>query len=378
MSINTGNAGFITDNFPGIRAAFYRMGVMSGLPGISAICSRDLNLLKQGYFTSAQLASLANKTGFSIDNPFSVKIHRSTIIEKGVVIGNGVIIVSQGCRIGAGTMISDSEISQTAMIGKNNIIKGLSIIAENENDLSKAGRISIGDSNTITDVLISDNTQEGIFIGSHNKLNPNLSIRTLFHGWIYIGDNNDLGGDGGGVISTSYNYGKSIGYPLYIGSLSTKRGAEVLGGGVYGITHSIAEQIFNDVQTRCISIDEIENELLKMFGRDYFEGARVWMDELRDESCKGNIKFPDKPVAMFVGVVKPKASVVLGDPEKETEIRDGSRIQHSVIVPGTNIYERATVYFSIVNGKIEAGSKVIDQSTLDSNKLDPGYLDSWI
>ncbi|OGC23124.1 hypothetical protein A2310_00830 [candidate division WOR-1 bacterium RIFOXYB2_FULL_37_13] len=368
---------FWGDRVPATRKRLFNLGSRLGIPGLSAICARDLALLNEGYLTSAQLATLANRNGFTIENPFSVKIHRSTIIERGVVIGNGVVISAPNCKIGTGTKISESEILQPTLIGKNNAIKGLTV--ENDKKLLSFGQITIGDLNLVTGhVSISDNTGEGIQIGNNNKLNPNLAVRTLFSGWLYIGNNCDLGGDGGGVISTSYNYGKSVGYPMFVGSLSTKRGAEALGGSAYGITPQIAMLALLRIGRPVDNEADLGNVLLQLFGREAPDSAIKFLEELKKSARKGELTFPPKHVAMFVGVVKPKGSAVVGSTGKTIEVRDGTRLQHSVAIGNADIYERTAISYSLVSGRIEREIKIVDQRTDEQNSIDPGYLNSWM
>jgi len=383
-------------------SGLYRGVAKMGIPGISPIALREAALLDGGFYTGAQLAKMAATQGFSVENPFDVKIRVGTLVGENSVIGSGTVITGKHVCLGPNTIISGTTIEGNNItlgnanelrnvvikqgnitIVDGNVFNGTQIFPQTGNHMD--ANLSIGNNNVFGRTNIHNETGGTIDIGSNNQFGDNGQIRSVFAGNIHIGNWNSLMMDGGGVISTSYNFGNHWGGDIVIGyGVATKRGAELLGFGAYGITGEMMKRaLIEGGFGGSYEIDALDfgniNNVKSVLEEKIVKGTPE--DVLRVlASIRATIWIPnDKPsgsTVLIVGAAKPKASIIMGETDRTTEIRDSARIQHSAIMPGTDVYEGCKVYFELVDGgRVEAHTSRIGPNV--PNEKDPGYPDSW-
>jgi acetyltransferase-like isoleucine patch superfamily enzyme len=143
----------------------------SRIPGLQIYCAPALTASRRGFYTVGELVRKSQREGFTVISP------TTNLISRGVVIGKGTII----------------HPNVTIQRGSGKII-----------------------------------------IGRNNQLFPNLTIDLKDQASVRIGNNNELGHGGGGVISTFIGGSKKDG-DIVIGSETRlTRGFEVLGGSKIG------------------------------------------------------------------------------------------------------------------------------------------------
>jgi acyl-[acyl carrier protein]--UDP-N-acetylglucosamine O-acyltransferase len=372
----------------GLQKTIGAMIIRLGVPGLAPVLAHDRNLAQAGFLTTSQLARKAALGGFTLTNIFDVRISPNSTIMSGVEIGGGVTIdgkvrigegsILERCRIsgngiviGSGNRFYDTSIGQNGVtIMNNNVFTGTKIFPQDGKNGN--ANLCIGSDNNFGRTNIHNETGEAIYIGDHNQFGDGAQIRSMVAGWIHIGSYNSIGMDGGGVLSTAYNFGNKWCGPVYVGyGLATKRGAEVLGLGAYGVTSDMA--IAALAQYGISSETPYAGQLLSIFSQGMPADIERFLGYLRDLSVPAD-QMPKKTV-LIVGATKPKASIILGMPEAVTEVRDGTRIHHSVVMPGTNVGERCKIYFSTAEGAVDADTKLIGNDI--PSTIDPGYPDSW-
>lgn len=314
---------------------------------------RNQVLLDGGFYSSDELIDRALSVGFAVDDPFS-SIRRGTEIEEGAVITGGSAITGEGVTVGAGTYLNQALVSgANVKLGKNNRVLGnieiSNVTMEDGNTITGIagkndhGKVVIGYRNEIKDITISNYSAESILIGNKNEFWPGLSLNIPFStGGIRIGHHNSLGRDGGGVISSSYRFGRGWAGPVVIGNhVETTRGAEVLGFSLLGVPLESVSTACNLNESRLI--DLFRNGSLK----DVNEKFDVLLD-LEAEECENECKGA-APVSLF-GVVKIKRCL-LAAPVK---IKDDTRVQCSYLRDAL-IPERWEIYYSSIapnDGKV--------------------------
>jgi|WetSurMetagenome_2_1015567.scaffolds.fasta_scaffold00114_6 hypothetical protein len=301
----------------------------------------NMSYRQNGYYTPEELIDLSINKAFTIDNPF-LKIKRGTIIQENCSIINNSVIDGMGVVIKKNSIINSANLSGSNMIlGEGSIITGEilldNISTGNNNVLSDLkgvnnGQIVIGHKNKLSGVTFYNPAKQNIFIGNSNCLHSGLNLNCSFDkGGIYIGNNNNLGKDGGGVITTAYQYNKKWwGYVLIGNNVQSTRGAEILGYSLLGWTISDDEE--KVVQDLLINgpIEKVVN----FFEKKFSEG----IDDVKDGS-------PEPSINLY-GVVKVKMACLSG----HVLVRDDTRIQSSFI-RGVSIPERSKIYFSIIDNR---------------------------
>jgi hypothetical protein len=301
----------------------------------------NLSYSRNGYYTPEELIDLSINNSFNIDNPF-LKIRKGTIIQNNCSIINNSIIDGTGIVIKENTVIDSALLhGSNLIIGKGNKITGKIVIdnitTENDNNLSDLvglnnGQIIIGGRNSISGVNFYNPSNQKIVIGNSNCLHPGLNLNCSFDkGGIYIGNNNNLGKDGGGVITTAYQYNKKWwGYVLIGNNVQTTRGAEILGYSLLGWPISLDEEKF----VKDVFIKGPIEKVVKFFEEKFKEG----IDTIKAESSEQSIN--------LYGVVKVKMACLSGG----VLVRDATRIQSSFL-RGVNIPERSKIYFSLIDNQ---------------------------
>ncbi len=204
----------------------------------------SIQMLEKGYFSPDEIMELSSKNNLVVDSHL-VCVKRTAELGRNVTICNSCID-GENVIIGDNSRISNARIYGNGIcFGKNNKISGviqpsgLSVGKNNElMDIfgKNSGRICIGNNNSIHKVTLT-NPHTSITIGNNNRLNPGLQLNSLFtKGKILIGNGNDLGRDGGGVISTAYWFSKGYwGHTIIGNNVETTRGCEILGFSLIGI-----------------------------------------------------------------------------------------------------------------------------------------------
>jgi hypothetical protein len=211
-------------------------------------------LLETGFYSSDELIDLALRGGFTVTDPL-MRVRRGTVIGKGVGLLDGsavegrsvtlaegavldrAVISGSDIVIGPGTRVIGTFALDRVTVGTGNVIEGLSG--------SNRGTIRIGANNSLRGVTFQNGDGNAITLGDENKLYPGLSVNAPFPGGsVRIGHRNELGRDGGGVVSSSYRFDKGWGGPVLIGSfVETTRGAEVLGYSLLGYPTPLIESM---------------------------------------------------------------------------------------------------------------------------------------
>lgn len=227
---------------------------------------RNKFLHKKGFYTFNELKEISLRDGFDFD-PFTTRIKRGTKIGRGAVIDSFSSIEGEGVVISKNTVLKRGIISgSNIFIGEENEINGEISIDNLHTDFGNiirgitginSGHLKIGSKNRINNLQISNISSNPIIIGDDNELYAGLNLNIPFsNGRIWIGNNNSLGRDGGGVISSSYRFGRKWGGDVFIGSyFETTRGAEVLGFSLVGLPVTFIES----------HLDKNENNLMELF-----------------------------------------------------------------------------------------------------------------
>lgn len=306
---------------------------------------RNVCLLKDGFYSSDELMDMALEIGFDIQDPFT-RVRRGTTIRAGVSIDPASAIEGSDVAVGAGTTLKGARLSGSRIcIGSGNRITGdipidnLTVGDSNEIEglLGRnEGTVIIGNVNRVAGVRIA-NTGGSIVIGDNNELCPGLNINIPFAGnRILIGHRNSLGRDGGGVVSTSYRFGRKWGGDVLIGNrVETTRGAEVLGFSVLGWPGELMAEALglDEANLVRVFVDGSLEELTKMVFRPLFSVPLTPLGGCADEA---------KMVSLF-GAAKIKRCCLTG----KVTLKDDTRIQSSY-VRDVLLPERCNVYYSSI------------------------------
>lgn len=317
----------------------------SSLKGADRVWAhRNRMLQENGYYTSDELMDQADSIGFTIYDPF-VRIKRSTKICTGVLIGEGCAVDGDNVVLGPETHLSNAVIrGSKVVLGSRNLISGdievSNLIFGDDNVIAgisgeNSGTVQIGNSNRIGRICIKNRVDGTITIGNENELHDRLNLNVPFEqGAIYIGYRNSLGRDGGGVISSSYRFGRGWGGPVVIGSLvESTRGAEILGFSVLGWPLVLLEELGYP-----------EEMLSNLFATCGLGNIEVWISNLLANGSSRLSEYTEsmQPVSLF-GVVKVKRCCLVG----KVKIKDDTRIQCSyardILIP-----ERCNITYSQV------------------------------
>jgi hypothetical protein len=314
---------------------------------------RNKYLTDNNYYSSDEIIELARKIPFVIDDPF-MKIRRGTIIHPHAILENNTHIYGDDVTIGEYTRLSEARIMGSKIrLGKTNLVNGKvepdNITIGDRNTIcgltgiNKGNAISIGDGNQIENIRItvSESVEVSnrpvVRIGNSNYLHSGLNCNVPFkRGFIFIGNNNQLGRDGGGVISSSYRFNKGQYGSVIIGSnVETTRGAEILGWSLLGIAKSDMESLTGrEGPVEDLFVNKNLTEINKFFERAYailHSGSVV-------------LRNPDIRISLF-GIVKVKRTFI-GDIVK---LKDGIGTFRSVL-SGCEIAERNNIYSTIIQG----------------------------
>lgn len=297
---------------------------------------------RDGYYTPDELIDLSLKNEFQLDNPLA-RIRKGTKIMKNAVI-NGSVIDGENVTLGQNTILEQARIiGSNIEIGQSNCIRGNILIdnltvkdSNNIKDIlgkSSKGKVGIGSHNTIESLTINNEWDNPILIGNNNRFHPGLTLNNPFPiGFIFIGNSNDLGNGGGGVVSSSYRYAKGWGGHVVIGSnVEMTRGAEIGGFSLIGCSSDILEKYGCSQENLISTFTEAEpQKLLDMF-------ENIAKSNLLESSTTEHEK-----VGLF-GTVKTKRCCIIG----YARIRDDVRIQGSVL-KNTEIRERCKVFYSAI------------------------------
>ena len=200
----------------------------------------------------------------------------------------------------------------------------------------RAAEITIGDGNQIQRVRIKSGAEGLIVIGDFNQLHQNLNLNNPFPGGeIYIGHHNSLGRDGGGVISSSYRFGRDWRGDVYIGShVQTTRGAEILGFSVLGWPLEGLKSLPGGGS---------EAALIKLICNGSLRDLAPFLKGLTGlKPSKNKLEKPHTGISLF-GVVKVKRCILTGD----VTVKDDSVVRGSFI-RDTLIQERCEVFYSSI------------------------------
>jgi hypothetical protein len=298
---------------------------------------------KEGYYTPDELINLALENSFNLDNPLS-KIRRGTQISVGTVIKNGSIIDGSGVVIGEGSVLDKAHITASdVVVGKNNLIRGILQVGHlkigNENKIfgltgnNPTGQVSIGDHNSIQDVIIENGGESSLVRISHyNNLQPGLTISNPFpNGRIKIGNYNRLGDGGGAVITSSYRFARGWGGAVVIGShVEMTRGAELCGLCLAGWSPEEIEQIAgSEAFVQKIFKDGQITDVIRLL-------ERFWKVESSLESAKKNVG--------IYGVAKLKRTCLVG----RARVRDDVRTRCAYL-RNVEVRERCNIYYSVIS-----------------------------
>lgn len=348
------------DQFLQAKRDHYASLVAKAEPGPERIWAhRNLALLDGGFYTSDELIDLSTSNGFSIFDPFT-RIRRGTTIEQAVIVGPGCSILGEDVTIGLGTTLDRAILSGDHMkIGRNNRLKGdievgrLSVGDDNvivglsgDNE----GEVSLGNCNKLTNVRIANKGSSCISIGNHNDLWPGLNINNPFPGGrISIGHHNSLGRDGGGVISSSYRFGRGWVGEVFLGfGVETTRGAEILGFSVLGWPRDLLSSIWQ--------IDEAG--LVRLIKDGSLSELSIYFDRLReiDVTLFGDHIDERRAISLF-GATKVKRTIMTGRVTAKDDTRTLCAYLRDVAVQ-----ERSKIYYAAI---APADEVIISISTQD-------------
>lgn len=310
-----------------------------------ALAVRNHFLRRNDYYTSDELIDLALSRGFELPDPL-VRIRRGTQISPRAFIGDGTLIDGKDVFIGAGSRLEGAKIvGSDVVIGENNFISGIFSIgrcrvADNNriSDLTgkNDGIIQIGSRNEISNVNVDVAPSGLITIGAENYLHDGLNLNVPFDGGkIFIGFQNSLGRDGGGVISTSYRFMRGWSGDIAIGrDVQTTRGAEVLGFSLFGWPEAV---VGNLLSLPIIDLQSIfsQGDLSKVshIFDVLFKREAQAIEILQANKCKG-------PISLF-GVVKIKRTALTED----VTVKDDSKL-HGVFASELRVPERCQIHNS--------------------------------
>jgi serine acetyltransferase len=306
---------------------------------------RNHLLLKEGYYSSEELINRATSTGFKLYDPFT-RIHRGTTLEKNVIIGDGTVIEGENVIISEGTRLNRAIIlGSNVKIGPNNVVSGEiqidNLTTGNNNTIDSIsgfnrGSLQLGSDNHIAGLQVGNAHDNRILIGNNNELWPGLSINIPFeHGQISIGHFNSLGRDGGGVISSSYRFGRRWYGPVCIGNhVQTTRGAEVLGFSLLGWPRDVLEK----------DLSRNEEELMNLFMQGNLAEISALFEDVSAYPLDALQNFTDEKhsVSLF-GTVKAKRCLITS----AVTVKDDTRILcayvRDVLIP-----ERCNIFYSSI------------------------------
>ncbi len=295
---------------------------------LKALRYRNEILKRFGFYTADELIDLAESVGFTVFDPFT-RIRKGTVIGKDVVISEGCAIEGNNIVIGERSKLSYTVLRGSNLhFGVNNLINGsidLPNITFGDDNIihlitgENNGIVRIGNNNQIGNIKIDNKGGGDILIGNNNELNDKLNINIPFkRGWILIGNNNSLGRDGGGVVSSSYRYGRGWGGPLIIGNnVESTRGAEILGFSILGIPPTFSQ-----------SVNLTEETLADYFANRSLFKVEDLLLRIKDNQIDDLFsKTPSSEKVSLYGVVKVKRCCLIG----KIKIKDDTRVQCAYI-----------------------------------------------
>jgi hypothetical protein len=305
---------------------------------------RNRILEKNGYYTAEELIDKAEATGFMIYDPF-VRIRRGTQIGTGVIISESCAVEGKGVVLGPETVLSHAVLRGSNIVfGQRNKIHGdidVSNLVFGEDNVidgvrgENNGCVLIGRGNHIGHVRLDNRVGGTITIGDGNELHDRLSVNVPFEGGtIYIGHGNSLGRDGGGVISSSYRFGRGWGGAVAIGCrVESTRGAEILGFSALGWPLRLLE-----------TLGQPEEVIASLFAAGDLHQIEVWMTRLLSDGPTSLSKYmQDSERVSLFGIVKVKRSCLVG----KVKIKDDTRVQctyaRDILIP-----ERCSLNYSQV------------------------------
>lgn len=289
---------------------------------------RNLLLLDNNYYSSDELIDLATGHGIKIYDPFT-RISRGTSIGAGTVIYEGSSIHGNKIKIGEGCVLNAAKIvGNNIKIGSKSIINRLIEIDNfncGENNVidsiqgENCGHFEIGSGNLIESISIENPFTNNILVGNNNLLASQLSLNIPFErGSIWIGNGNQLGRDGGGVISSSYRFGHKWNGHIVIGNgVETTRGAEILGFSILGFTESEL------VELSGASIDGI----IKIFTRSDIHELVQFIEKITSQKPSCFDKGISSKTASIFGVAKVKRSCLCN----RVRIKDDTRLNRAYL-----------------------------------------------
>lgn len=346
---------------------------------------RNRFLKANGYYSSDEIIKMAENTPFQIDDPFT-KIKKGTVIRPNAKILCNTIVDGSEVVVGEESILSEAKISGNKIIlGKRNTITGKiepdNIVFGDDNKISningfnKGNTIVIGNSNIFDNVKFAisghpsnNQNQTQIRIHDQNKFYSGTNLNIPFNeGRIWIGSKNELGRDGGGVISSSYRFDKKQDGILLIGSnVETTRGAELMGWSAIGFDKSLFLKYLNLSEQNFDGLFLNGNliQLNDLFLKIIFEMEKNAYLAQDDTSNIKKIK-----VGMF-GVSKIRRCFLGGF----VKFKDDNRTLCCVL-ENVDIAERNNIYYSTIKGnldkiiKIKVQGKYIEKASINPENL---------
>ena len=310
---------------------------------------RNYILVSQGFLSSDELIDMALAEGFMVENPFT-KVRRGSRISKGVFLSDRAAIEGQDVSVGADTVIAGAIRGDNVHFGSGNQVLADIDIGNLRTGAGNRitglrgdnqGGLVVGDHNAIASVSVTNRSKDPIVVGDHNELCPGLSLNVPFSGGrIMIGDYNSLGRDGGGVVSSSYRFGRKWNGCTIIGSrVETTRGAEVLGFSILGWPL---------------------NQLLRVTGKDEADLIRLVVEgslkDLTEElvakilasNAESNQQEGKSETVSLFGPVKVKRCILAG----KVTLKDDTRTQNAYVRDAL-LPERSKIFYSSIVGAPE-------------------------
>jgi hypothetical protein len=305
---------------------------------------RNRALLQGGYYTSDELIGMALEVGFTLSDPL-IRVRRGTVIGRGAALLDGTTIEGVGVKIAEGAVLSRAVITgSNVSIGPGTHVTGAfavdNVVTGDANHIEdlrgeNTDLLRIGANNRIRGVTVANPAKNRISIGDDNNLHPGLALNAPFPGFgVTIGHRNQLGRDGGGVVSSSYRFNMRWGGPIVIGShIETTRGAEILGYTLIGFSSSALEALCGMAEA-AIAGTFLHGPLQDL--DPIFQRAAAAMPAENTWSDEG-------PVSLY-GTVKTKRCCVC----PRTAIKDDTRL-FCAYVKRAHIPERCKVFYSSIS-----------------------------
>jgi NDP-sugar pyrophosphorylase family protein len=318
---------------------------------------------RDGYYTPDELIDLSLRNEFHLDNPLT-RIRKGTKILKNAII-NGSVVEGENVIIGENTVLEQARIvGSNIEIGRSNLIRG-NILIDNlaMNDFNKVkdlqgtspkGKVSLGSHNIIDGLTINNGWDNPIRIGDSNLFHPGLTLNNPFsRGFIYIGNGNDLGNGGGGVISSSFRYARGWGGHVVIGSnVEMTRGAEIGGFSLVGCNMETLQELGYS-----------QGSLISTFSKAGPEDLLDLLEQVSQALSESPSMMEYKKVGLF-GTVKTKRCCIIGS----TRLRDDVRIQGSFL-RNTEIRERCKVFYSAIYSNTSVINLNISDRAIEEQRI---------